>query len=214
MKCNLFNCNNSCKFKPRKLNNFTNLVLMGPQGPQGIPGPTGPKGEQGELGPTGPQGEIGLQGIPGEKGEQGERGEKGEKGDSGLQLTPSYGNFTTMYQQTIQFADMQRGYIKFDNTQSFDGVELQTNTDIVVRSAGAYKIDVSLSINNFYNSSNLVLIVNDIVVANLLSSFTNGNFSTSRIVNLQENDVIKFGATVTRFVLNPGLSVSIFKIAE
>lgn len=55
MKCKQFNCYNGCKFKPCKMNNFTDLALIGPQGPQGIPGPTGP------------QGEIGLQGIPGER---------------------------------------------------------------------------------------------------------------------------------------------------
>ena len=44
---------------------------------------------------------------------------------------------------------MQMGYITFDNTRSFNGIELQTDTDIVVRSAGTYKIDISISINNY-----------------------------------------------------------------
>lgn len=55
---------------------------------------------------------------------------------------------------------------------------------IVVGDAGVYEIDLSLSINNFYNSSNLMLYVNDSPVSNLLSSFTNGGFSTSRIIAL------------------------------
>lgn len=224
MKCNLCNCNNHCNDNP----NDNKVGPTGPTGPQGLPGPTGPAGEMGPTGPTGatgpagvgitgptgPQGEIGLQGIPGEKGEQGERGEKGEKGDSGLSVTPAYANFTTSYQQTIQFDTMQRGYIAFDNTVSADGVGFSTSTEIVALTAGVYKIDVSLSVNNFYNSSNLVLVVNDVVVANLWSSFVNGNFATTRIIELNENDVVKLGVTATRFVLNPGVSFSIVKIAE
>lgn len=206
MNCNRIKNNNCCGY--RISDNMFNLGQVGQQGPQGIPGPVGPKGERGETGPTGPQGEIGLQGIPGEK------GEKGDKGDSGLSVTPSYANFINTSQQTVQFTTTQRGFLSFNSTPISKGVELNNGTDIVVGDAGVYEIDLSLSINNFYNSSNLMLFVNDSPVSNLLSSFTNGGFSTSRIIALQQNDIVKIGATITRLVLNGGLSLTINKIDE
>lgn len=144
----------------------------------------------------------------------GEKGERGEKGDSGAIITPSYANFINSSQQTIQFDTMQRGYISFNFTQIAKDIELRNNTDCVILNDGVYQKDLSFSINNFYNSSNLVLFVNDVAVSTLLSSFANGNYSTTRILNLKSNDVIKIGATITRFVLNGGLSLSIFKIDE
>ena len=59
-----------------------------------------------------------------------------------------------------------------------------------------------------------MLFVNDLPTTTLLSSFANGSYSTTRIITLEENDVVKIGATVTRFVLNGGLSLSIFKIDD
>lgn len=218
MKCSFFNLNDCCKKKINKYEN--NIVQMGPQGPRGITGvtgptgatgatgATGPQGEPGIIGPTGPQGEIGLQGI------QGIQGEKGEKGENGSLVIPSYANFVNTIQQTIQFDTMQRGYISFNSTPTAQGISLQNNTDIIVADAGVYKIDIAFSINNFYNSSNLVLYVNDIPISTLLSSFANGNFSTTRIISLEQNDKIKLGANVTRFVLNGGVSLTIFKIDE
>ncbi len=217
MECNFFKCNKCCKNKQTSSYNIVQRGQQGPQGPQGIQGergeqgligPTGPQVEPGVMGPTGPQGEIGLQGI------QGEKGEKGDKGDSGSLVVPSYGNFINPYQQTIQFDTMQRGFITFNSAQSAQGVELANETDIVVKDAGVYKIDLSMSVNNYYNSINLTLFVNDSPVSTLLASVTNGSFSTTRIISLEQNDVIKVGATVMRLVLNGGLSLSIFKLDE
>jgi len=209
MKCNLFKNKDCCGSESYNFNlSAKSFGIRGPRGPQGIPGPTGPQGERGEQGSTGPQGEIGLRGVPGEK------GEKGDKGDSGSAVVPSYANFLNTTQQTVQFSTMQTGYIGFNTTQIAQDFVLENSTDIVVLASGVYKIDVSFSINNFYNSSNLMLYVNDLPVSNLLSSFINGSFSTTRIIELQAYDVIKFGATITRFVLNPGLSVSIIKLDE
>lgn len=168
-------------------------------GPTGATGPTGPQGEQGI------QGEIGLQGL---------QGEKGEKGDSGNGIVPSYGNYLYTAQQYIQYDTMQTGFLSFNRTQIEKNVSLQNSTDIVVSDAGVYKIDISLSINNFYNSSNLALYVNGSSISTLIPSFTNGGFSATRMVRLNQNDVVKLGATITRLVLNPGLSLSIFKIDD
>lgn len=175
---------------------------MGPQGKQGPTGPIGPKGEQGIVGP---QGEIGLQGI---------QGERGEKGDNGSLVVPRYANFLNTAQQTILFDTMQTGFVSFNSTPISQGTTLQNGTDIVVSDAGVYKLNFSFSINNFYNSSNLRLFVNNLSISTLLSSFANGNFATSRIIRLQANDVIKVGATATRLVLNGGLTLTIFKIDE
>ena len=109
---------------------------------------------------------------------------------------------------------MQTGYLSFNSTLIAKDIDLNNNTDIVVLTPGVYKIDISISINNFYNSSNLTLYVNNSPISNLLSAFSNGNFSISRIITLKENDVVKIGATITRFVLNGGLSLAIFKIDE
>ncbi len=221
MKCNKYKQKNCCVCTPEEFTLSVNQVELqgsrGLQGPTGPTGPTGAQGEQGIIGPTGPQGEIGLQGIPGERGEKGDRGEKGEKGDrgdDGSLIIPSYGNFINSAQQTVQFNTMQNGFISFNSTQISQGIELENGTDIRIENAGVYKIDLSLSINNFYNSSNLMLYVNNSPVSNLLSSFANSNFSTTRIISLEANDIVKIGATITRFVLNPGLSLSIFKIDE
>lgn len=84
----------------------------------------------------------------------------------------------------------------------------------MVLTSGVYKIDMSFYINDFYNSSNLMLYVNGTSVSNLLSSYINGGFSTTRIVELQAYDTVRLGTTITRFVLNPGLSVGLIKIDE
>lgn len=202
MDCKILNRNNCCKKEMKRCDqNISGRDLRGPRGSQGPTGPTGatrPTGPSGEMGPLGPQGEIGLQGLSGEKGE---RGEKGEKGDSGAIITPSYANFINSSQQTIQFDTMQRGYISFNFTQIAKDIELLNNTDCKILKDGVYQLDFSFSINNFYNSSNLILFVNDVAVLTLLSSFANGNYSTTRILNLKSNDVIKISATITCFVL-------------
>lgn len=220
MKCDFFNRRNRFKERGTNCNNeavrFTGDIVTIRQSVEGIMGPTGPQGEPGATGPTGPQGEIGLQGIPGEKGERGEageRGEKGEKGDNGTADVSSYANFLNTSQQSIQFATMQQGFISFNSTQITKDIDLIDGTDIVVKNAGVYKIDLSFSINNFYNSSNLILYVNNSPVSSLLASFANGNYSTTRMLSLQAGDIVKFGATITRFVLNPGLSVAITQLS-
>ena len=59
-----------------------------------------------------------------------------------------------------------------------------------------------------------MLFVNGAPVSTLVSSFANGNYSTTRIIDLNENDIVKVGATVTRLVLNGGVSLAIFKIDD
>ena len=135
-----------------------------------------------------------------------------KKGDNSSLVVPSYANFLNTAQQTILFDTMQTGFVSFNSTPISQGITLQNGTDIIVGDAGVYKLNFSFSINNFYNSSNLRLFVNDSSLATLLSSFANGNYATSRIIRLQANDIIKVGATATRLVLNGGLSLTIFKI--
>lgn len=207
MDCDFFNTANCCN---EDLDKFIRRAdQIGLVGSRGATGATGATGETGAVGPTGPQGEIGLQGVPGE------RGEKGEKGDSGISVEPSYANFLNTSTQSIQFATMQQGFLSFNATQTAFEISLENNgTEIVVGKPGIYKIDISLAVNNFYNSSNLMLYVNNTPVSNLVSSFTNSNYATTRIIDLNENDVVKIGATITRLVLNPGLSLSIVRIDE
>ncbi len=51
-------------------------------------------------------------------------------------------------------------------------------------------------------------------ISTLVFSFTNGKFSTNRILRLNDGDILKVGATITKLVLNSGLSVTIFKLDE
>lgn len=51
-------------------------------------------------------------------------------------------------------------------------------------------------------------------ISTLVFSFTNGEFSTNRILRLNDGDILKVGATITKLVLNSGLSVTIFKLDE
>ena len=98
--------------------------------------------------------------------------------------------------------------------QIVKNISSQNGTDIPILNTGVHSIDVSLSINNFYNSSNLALYENGSPISTFVSSFTNGEFSTNRISRLNDGDILKVGATITKLVLNSGISVTIFKLDE
>ncbi len=51
-------------------------------------------------------------------------------------------------------------------------------------------------------------------ISTLVFSFINEEFSTNRILRLNDGDILKVGATITKLVLNSGLSVTIFKLDE
>lgn len=84
-------------------------------------------------------------------------------------------------------------YIPLARVQISQDITLKNGTEVLVSKAGIYELDFSFSINNFYNSSNLRLYVNNVPVSTLLSSFANGNYSIHRIVRLGIDDIVQIG---------------------
>lgn len=105
-------------------------------------------------------------------------------------------------------------YIPLARVQISQDITLQNGTEVLVSEAEIYELDFSFSINNFYNSSNLMMYVNNVSVSTLLSSFANGNYSTHRIIRLGIDDIVQIDTTITRIFFNAGMFFTLVKIDD
>lgn len=152
-------------------------------------GPAGPEGPKGERGPQGPRGETGPAGP---------QGPKGETGPAGPGIKPSY--FNAVMQGGFQDIASE-GNVKFLLAYQSGDFSFTPNTaEIIVNTAGVYRIDYSVLVRPAAGILNIAYAVAVNGLENPLSFF--GTYS-DEIVSTERTEVtgmfitsIPAGATV------------------